>query len=442
LPDSAALPPEINASLVHGGTGPGTLETAVAAYSAASAQDEANAVQLSTLLAALRTQYEGKAAERATQALTPLITWFHTNAASAAASAAQIQSVASAVTAAIAGTPHPTLVTENRTTWGVLNATNFFGMLTPAINAKDADYLEMWVRSAFGRGSSDVESTVAAGALKPWEPPPLPVNMASFGSSGASVAAAMVGVPEAVAMSMFRRANDLVLDGLLAEGAASSALGAGSQGYRGTALTAAASGQVSEGPGESKDAAQQAGEMGGNQLSGMAGQMGGMVSSVASLPASSAQSLGQPIGGLAQMPMQAGSALQPVLSMFSGAGGGLNPAASLSGLAPGWGSGIATGSGPAGAVFTRPSGGAGGVGLRLPGSSMMSASTPASGPGSSGPGSSNKGATLATLPAAMAAGPGMFGAPTHPGQGSSSQEGAADKYESHTLGALTPASAT
>lgn len=412
------------------------------AYSAASAQDEANAGQLSTLLSSLRTQYQGKAAERATQAITPLITWFHTNAASAAASAAQIQSVATAVTAAIAGTPHPSLVTENRTTWGVLNATNFFGMNTPAINVKDGDYLEMWVRSAFGRGSSDVESTLAAGALKPWEPPPLTVNMASFGSSAASGAAAMSGVPEAVGMSMLRRANDLVLDGLLAEGAAGTAFGAGSQGYRGTALASAASGQVSEGPGESKDAAQQAGETGGNQLSGMASQMGGMVSGMASLPASLAGSLGQPVQGLTQMPMQAGSALQPLMSMFSGAGagGGLNPAA-LSGLASGMGSGIATGSGPAGAALTRPSGGAGGAGLRLPGSSMMSASTPASGPGASGPGSS-KGATLGMLPAAMATGPGMFGAPMHPGQGGSNQEGAADKYESHTLGSPIPASAT
>lgn len=442
MPDAAVEPPEVNASLVHGGAGPGTLETAMSAYSAASAQDEANAGQLSTLLSSLRTQWEGKAAERATQALTPLIGWFHSNAASAAASAAQIQSVASAVTAAIAGTPHPSLVTENRTTWGVLNATNFFGMNTPAINVKDGDYLNMWVRSAFGRGSSDVESTLAAGALKPWEPPPLPVNMASFGSSGLSGAAGMAGAPAAVGMSMLRQANGVMLDGLLAEGAASSAFGTGSQGYRGTALASAASGQVSEGQGESKDAAQQAGEMGGNQASGMAGQMGGMLGSVASLPASMAQSLGQPIQGMAQMPMQAGSALQPLMSMFSGAGGGggLNPA-SLSGMASGLGSGIATGSGPASAALTRPSGGAGGGGLRLPGSSMMSPSTPASGPGASGEGS-GKGAKLGTVPAAVATGPGMFGAPMHPGQGGSSQEGAADKYESHTLGAPSPASAT
>ena len=408
----------------------------MAAYTAAAAQDEANAAQLTALLAALRAQWQGAAAERASTALTPLITWFHTNAASAAASAAQIQSVASAVTAAIAETPHPSLVTENRTTWGVLNATNFFGMNTPAINVKDAHYLDMWVRSAFGRGSSDVESTIATGALKPWEPPPMPVSMAGFGSSAASNVAAMSGVPEAAGMSMLRRANDMVLNGLLVEGAAGTAFGVGSQGHRGTALAAAASGQGSDAPGESEQAAQQAGEMGTNPLSSMAGQAGGMLSSVGSLPASLAQSVGAPVQGLTQMPMQAGSALQPLMSMFSGAGSGASNPAGLAAMAAPLGGGMAGGGSPAAAALTRPSGGVGGAGLRLPGSSLLSTGAPATGPATgSSTGSSSRPGSLAS-----ATGPGMFGAPLmHGAQGGARNGGEADKYETHTLGAPSPA---
>jgi len=387
---------------------------------------------LTGILSNVRSQWQGAAAERATSAITPLISWFHSNAANAEASAAQLQTAAASVATGIAGTPHPTQVGENRTTWAGLVATNIFGINTPAINVKDGDYIQMWMRSAFGRATTDVETATATGSLKPWEPPPTVVNMASFGSS-AGVAASLANVPESAGMAAVRRATDMAWNGILVEGAAGNAVMAG-QARPGTASAFAAAQQAAgEGQPESQNMAEGAGEMGANQLGGMAGQMGGMMSSLAQLPASLGQSLTQPLQGMTQMPMQAGSALQPLMSMFSGVGSSsLNPGEAMA-LGP-MASGIATGVSPASAAFTRPASGGGGLGaggLRLPSSSLSMPSSAAAGPAGSAGGPTTG---IAAGPAAMAGGPGMYGAPMAAGHGANGNNGAPDKYESHTLG--------
>ena len=434
-PGVAALPPEINTGLVHGGAGPVSLEQAAMAFAAAAVQDEASAQQLTARLNAVRATWEGQAAEQAASQLTPLIEWFQSLVVNGSATQLQIQSAAASIASAIAGAPFPPEVTENRTTWGVLNATNFFGVNTPAINVRDTQYLEMWFRAGFARATSDVETAAATGALVPWQPPTIPVNPGMVGAPTTHAMTASFRLPQAGLDNLVKLANEGSLDGLAAEGAAGDVAHTAASSRPNSALVASAADQRD---GQFKEAAQQnnpmekASELGGQQAGQLGSQMSGIMGSVGQLP-QAVQGAAQPLQQVASAPMQMGgqfgSVLQPLLSSSNFS----SPA--LTGAESSMSSGMfATGGGPLAAAMTRPAslsggGGAGllsgsgssGSGLRLPASSMGSGLNPVS---TSGPGATGTGATPA--------GSGMYGAPMH-GHGRNSESGGGgNKYAAAT----------
>lgn len=431
-PGVAALPPEINTGLVHGGAGPVPLEQAALAFAAAAVQDEANAQQLTAILNAVRATWEGQAAEQAAGQLMPLIEWFQSLVVNGTATQMQIEAAAASISAAIAGAPFPPEVTENRTTWGVLNATNFFGVNTPAINVEDARYLEMWFRAGFARATSDIETATATASLVPWQPPTIPVNPGMMGAPTAHAMTASFRLPQAGLDNLVKLANEASLDGLAVEGAAGDIAHAAASSRPNSALVASAADQRD---GQFKEAAQQnnpmekATELGGQQAGQFGSQVSGMLSSVGQLP-QAVQGAAQPLQQMASAPMQMGgqfgSVLQPLLSSSNFS----SPA--LTGAETAMGSGmIATGGGPLSAALTRPAslaggGGAGllssgsGSGLRLPASSL--------GPGLNAPSTSGAGPTGT---GATPAGSGMYGAPMH-GHGRNSESGSGNKYAAAT----------
>lgn len=431
-PGVAAFPPEINTGLVHGGAGPAPLEQAALAFAAAAVQDEANAAQLIAILNAVRSQWEGQAAEQASAQLTPLIEWFQSLAVNGTATQAQIQLAATAIATAIAEAPVPPLVTENRTTWGVLNATNFFGVNTPAINVQDAHYLEMWFQAAFARATSDVETATATGALAPWMPPTMPVNPGMMGAPTAHAMTASFRLPAAGLDNLVKLANEASLDALAVEGAGGDVAHAAQMSRPNSGLVASATEQRGE---KFRDAAQnnpldKASELGGQQAGQLGSQMSGMLGSVGQLP-QAVQGAAQPLQQVASAPMQMGSQFGSMLQpLMNGSNFG---APALTGAESTMGTGMfATGGGPLAAALTKPAsfagGGGGGLmsstgggpGLRLPASSLVAGANPA---GASGVGSPGGGATPA--------GSGMYGAPMH-GQGKNAAGGAENKYATAT----------
>lgn len=406
-----ALPPEINSGLVHGGAGPEPFEQAAMAFSAAAAQDQASASQLMSILSSTNASWQGQASVAGASQMAALIAWFEEKMANCSASAAQCTAAAAAVAQAIATCPHPMMVGQNRTTWASLCASNFLGMLTPAINVKDAEYLELWMQSAASRATSDVETEIATTSLVPQSPPPPTVNVAMMGAGLAHAGSVAAKAPAFAAAGFAQSAgSELALDGLLVESAAGDVAGAAGQPGPRAALYSAAT--TDRRPVDSTDGSragsqlQSSTEQMGQMGSQMASQMGGMLSSALQPLSQVGSQAMQPLSQMTQAPMQFGSMLQPLLSSSSLGQGGPLGGAGLS-------SQIATGTGEVSAAITRPmSGGGGSGGLRLPGASLLSnVSGSMAAPASK---ETTKAATVATAAAAAGAGsPGMFGAPLH-----------------------------
>jgi PPE-repeat protein len=434
-----ALPPEINSALVHGGEGPLSLEAAALAFAQAAAADTANAQTLMGIIATVRSTWEGDAADRYEAALQPVVAWFEQLATTGAASAAQIQSAASAITVAIATAPHPVEVTDNRTTYAGLAASNFFGIHFPEMTGLDLNYLQMWLQSAFARGSSDIETEVATGALAPFEPPPMVVNPGGVGAAVGSTALDAMLTPLGAAQAADLAAGEAGWDATMVAGAAGDAVGA--TGDRPGAVWAARTAQAAgQGPAPAAAASQPS-----EQVSSLASQMGSMAGQAGSLPAQAGQLVTAPA-------QQFASLLQPLLS---GSGAGKPGVGGLDGLGAGGAGlgaagagplplpGFAGGTGALAASLARPGGagmglgggmGAGGravAGLRLPVGALASAAAPA-GLAAAGPGAALAAGESGPAAAAAAGGPGFFGVPPRPGTGERGS-GARERYETVSL---------
>ena len=436
------FPPEVNSYLVHSGGGPEPMAQAASGFATGAAQDQASAHAIRTILSGVQSQWGGQTAQQAEAQLQPLIAWFMESSANGTQTATQLLAASAAVAQAISTTPHPVLVGQNRVTWGTLNATNFMGVNTPAINEKDAEYGAFWLAAAQGRGTSDMETEVATGSLAPWQPPPLTVNTAMMGapvaqaSGVAATAAAQAGFSAAQS-----GADEAAMSGLLAQGAAGDVAGAAGDGRPSSALLASAAQQGDQS--KQADHTQQGADKGLGQLTGGAQQAGSLgselpqlLSSVGQLPTQGIQEATQPLSQLTQLPTQFASMLQPLLnSSAMGKGlGGAQSAADAAGR-------FATGSGALSAAITRPAslGGVGGGGLRLPGSaSLGEPNAAATEPAEAAAESAASGARTAGSGAA-AGGPGMYGAPMQQNKRDQRSEG--NKYDTgNTLGPAARAS--
>lgn len=430
---TAAAPPEVNSAIVHGGAGPLSWEEAALAYAAAAIQDEANAATLTHILAQVQTGWEGAAAEAATAQLEPLIAWFHELAVNGTATQAQITAAATAIAGAIELCPEPVTVQTNRDIWVALASTNFFGQNSPPMGVQDAEYIVFWLDAAFQRATSDVEAEMAAGALQPWEPPPVPVNIGALGSSTMNAMASAASAPAMAMDVVWRRGNDAAWDMILGAGAAGDAAQMAGDSRPRTSAMANAVQQKSHADTNSNPFSQ-ADQLGnGAQQAGSMSQMSGMFSSMASAGPQAAQGVMSPATQVVQGPMQGfSSVLSPLMNSASSGAGGAGMGSNLP-MVP---MNFATGTGNLAAGITRPAGiggggfGGGAGGLRLPGSSLSSGAAGAAEAVKPLGGSAAGGAAGA----AASSGPGYFGAPPHGGRERSGADSANKYADVHQLG--------
>lgn len=186
--DFAALPPEVNSTLIYTGPGAAPMMAAATAWNGLGAELSSTASVYQSVITTLSTEeWLGPASTAMAAAITPYVAWLNTTA--AAAERAGVQAVASsaAYEEAFAMTVPPPVIAANRAALAALTATNILGQNTPAIAVNEARYAEMWAQDA---GAMYGYATASAGAavLNPLTPPASPVNPAGPAGQGAAVA--------------------------------------------------------------------------------------------------------------------------------------------------------------------------------------------------------------------------------------------------------------
>lgn len=381
----AGLPPERNSAGFWFGPGAGSF------FSSAATLEALAALLLSILggqMAAASAQgaaWLSPAGGVSLAANIPYHEWIAEVAGMLSAAGVQIQAAGDGFEALKAATPTPVEVETNQTEHVALNMANILGLLTPLIVANRTDYGRMWVQAATNMYSWATLSGSTVQAIPPLRPP-MPTGMPTA-----------AGVPDASQL-----AGDKPLE---------QALGGPQQSM--STLMPLLNQLVS--------APAQLGQLGGG---------GGMLS------------------GLTQLPMQALSPFQSMLSQF-GAGGGLDglgaadPAAS-------WLTSTPAAGGPVSAALSGGGGGGGGFGgagvasaasaLRGPVSWSSPAASPGAVPESAGSMSRITAARAASaVPATSGAmgSPGAMMAPLAHGAGRDQHHGEARESSGVLLAAAT-----
>ncbi|BBX64151.1 PPE family protein [Mycobacterium saskatchewanense] len=144
-----AMPPELNTARLMAGAGPGPMLQAAAGWEALGAALEAQAIELSAALVALKASWSGMGSERAIAAATPMVAWLQSAAQQARQRGLKASAQAAAYTKALAMTPSLPEIATNHITHAVLTATNFLGINLVPIGFNEMDYfVRMWTQAA------------------------------------------------------------------------------------------------------------------------------------------------------------------------------------------------------------------------------------------------------------------------------------------------------
>ncbi|CMT80853.1 PE family protein [Mycobacterium tuberculosis] len=109
-------------------------------------------------------------------AASPYVAWMSVTAGQAELTAAQVRVAAAAYETAYGLTVPPPVIAENRTELMTLTATNLLGQNTPAIEANQAAYSQMWGQDAEAMYGYAATAATATEALLPFEDAPLITN--------------------------------------------------------------------------------------------------------------------------------------------------------------------------------------------------------------------------------------------------------------------------
>ena len=193
-----ADPPEINSAGFWLGPGASSFEAAAAEMMALASAIIGMLGGDEAVAAALGFAWPAPTGDMAVLANVPHLLWQGSSAMMIVQAAAQIQATAAAFESLKAATPTPVEVGTNQVTHGVLQATNFLGINTPAIIANRTQYFgDYWVRSAANKFSYAAASAAGVQAIPPLPPPvstSMPMGGGDQGQAGNDPTQAMQSV--------------------------------------------------------------------------------------------------------------------------------------------------------------------------------------------------------------------------------------------------------
>jgi PPE-repeat protein len=191
--DFGLLPPEVNSGRMYTGPGSESMVAAATAWDGLAAVLNSVAVSYGSVVTGLSLEsWLGPASASMAAAAAPYAAWLTATAAQAAQTAAQAKTAAAAFQAAFVMTVPPPLIAANRSQLMSLVETNMLGQNSPAIEAIQADYAEMWAQDAAAMygyaGASEAAST-----LTPFTQPLQAANPAAQAAAAATGASAGAG---------------------------------------------------------------------------------------------------------------------------------------------------------------------------------------------------------------------------------------------------------
>ncbi|KCF12237.1 PPE family protein PPE19 [Mycobacterium tuberculosis TKK_04_0037] len=175
--DFGALPPEINSARMYAGPGSASLVAAAQMWDSVASDLFSAASAFQSVVWGLTTgSWIGSSAGLMVAAASPYVAWMSVTAGQAELTAAQVRVAAAAYETAYRLTVPPPVIAENRTELMTLTATNLLGQNTPAIEANQAAYSQMWGQDAEAMYGYAATAATATEALLPFEDAPLITN--------------------------------------------------------------------------------------------------------------------------------------------------------------------------------------------------------------------------------------------------------------------------
>ncbi|KAY41283.1 PPE family protein [Mycobacterium tuberculosis] len=175
--DFGALPPEINSARMYAGPGSASLVAAAQMWDSVASDLFSAASAFQSVVWGLTVgSWIGSSAGLMVAAASPYVAWMSVTAGQAELTAAQVRVAAAAYETAYGLTVPPPVIAENRAELMILIATNLLGQNTPAIEANQAAYSQMWGQDAAAMFGYAATAATATEALLPFEDAPLITN--------------------------------------------------------------------------------------------------------------------------------------------------------------------------------------------------------------------------------------------------------------------------
>lgn len=310
-------PPEVITGRLMSGAGPGPMLAASAQYAAAAAAYEASADRLMAQMAYLAANWQGTTATALQATLSTQLAWmrmFQTQLVLAAARTADQAAAFSTAYATMA--PMPRIV-ENRVTTAVLEATNFLGINTPAIAAREAEYAGFWTQDVAVQ-STYWAATVANTTFEPFVPAPPMAGFTSFPPVITQALNAAVAAADSVRLAAINASSAASVlkgrAGMAAGIGADAALQSQARARQAEAQAALArhrGNELQRAANPEQQAAEQMSQQLVQQLPQQAAQMGQQVTQLPQQALQQAQQLGQQVG------QQFGSQISQLMSQVA-----------------------------------------------------------------------------------------------------------------------------